>query len=52
MHMGNVLCVESVRTRMATRDTSGRPAVGLRHPTVVPTNFEPGDDSDGDDETA
>jgi hypothetical protein len=28
----------------------GRPRVGLRHPTVVPTNFEPADDARGDDD--
>ena len=50
MHMGNVLRVESLRSAMATRDT-GRPAVGVDHPTVVPTNFEPTVDGDEDDET-
>lgn len=50
MHMGNVLRVEALGSAMATRDT-GRPAVGVDHPTVVPTNFEPTVDGDEDDET-
>lgn len=36
MIMGNFLNVRGLRCRMAART----PAVGLAHPTVVPTNFD------------
>ena len=41
MHMGNLLRQRDVvRHVMATTESDHRP-LGVDHPTVVPTNFEP-----------
>lgn len=51
MRMGNYLGVRTDRLCVMSATQS---SFGIRHPTVVPTNFEPADDeadeSDEDDE--
>jgi hypothetical protein len=48
MHMGNYLgCGALVLDVMAA---SSRRPFGIRHTTVVPTNYTPEDDSETDDE--
>lgn len=43
--MGNALTLGVRHTGMSTgTDTRSRPVVGLAHPTVVPTNYDPEDD--------
>lgn len=49
MRMGNALTLGVRDTGMSTgTDPRARPAVGLAHPTVVPTNYDPEDEEDGD----
>lgn len=47
MIMGNFLSSESLRSRMAARP----PAIGISHPTIVPSNFEGSTDEHTDDES-
>lgn len=52
MPMGNLLRGDGVRSHeMATSDREAT-RVGLDHPTVVPTNFEPPSDADAADDAA
>jgi hypothetical protein len=49
MRMGNVLWSGTVGYRVSTSDGIQRARLGLRHVTVVPSNYERGD---ADDESA
>jgi hypothetical protein len=42
MRMGNYLCAGSVLSNVMS---AKRPRLGVNHPTVVPTNFEPNEES-------
>ncbi len=49
--MGSCVRAHKLSVDMAAKSPGERPAMGVRHVTVVPTNFQPADDEESDEYT-